>query len=74
MRRFQDRDGIEWEVVAGRESWGAIVALFVPTREGPELRQAPLPAAGYSEATTLLDGMTPDALQELLDGSNPKTL
>ena len=74
MRRFQDRNGVEWEVVAGRESWGAIVALFVPTREGPDVRQAPLPAAGYAEATMALDRMTPDALQELLDGSDPKTL
>lgn len=74
MRRFADRDGVEWEVVAGRESWGAIVALFVPARHGPELRQAPLPAAGYGEATALLDRMTPEALQELLDGSRPKTL
>jgi hypothetical protein len=74
VKRFQDRDGVEWEVVAGRESWGAIVALFVPTRDGPALRQAPLPAAGYGEATTLLDQMTPESLQELLDGSDPKTL
>ncbi len=72
MRRFQDREGIVWEVVAGRESWGGIVALFVPIREGPEIRQAPLPAAGYGEATTLLDAMSDESLQELLDGSSPK--
>lgn len=74
MRRFEDRDGVEWEVVAGRESWGAIVALFVPTREGPGVRQAPFPAAGYAEATTALDRMSLEALQELLDDSGPKTL
>ncbi len=73
MKRFQDRDGVGWEVVAGRESWGAIVALFVPTREGPEIRQAPLPAAGYGEATSLLESMSPEALQKLLDDSGPKT-
>lgn len=74
MKRFRDRDGVEWEVVAGRESWGAIVALFVPVADGPEMRQAPLPADGYGEATTLLDSMSHPALQELLDRSGPKTL
>ena len=73
MKRFQDRQGVDWEVVAGRESWGAIVALFVPIREGPEIRQAPLSADGYGEATTLLESMSPEALQDLLDVSGPKT-
>lgn len=74
MKRFQDRDGVEWEVVAGRESWGAVVALFVPTRDGPEIHQAPLLADGFSEATALLESMSVDALQELLDGASPKAL
>lgn len=74
MKRFQDREGVEWEVVAGRESWGAIVALFVPAREGPEIRQAPLAAAGYGDATILLESMSVAELQDLLDGSAPKTL
>ncbi|MEJ2539625.1 MAG: hypothetical protein P8188_06600 [Gemmatimonadota bacterium] len=73
MQRFRDRAGIEWEVVAGRESWGAIVALFIPVVTGPGIRQAPLPAAGYGEATTLLESLSNEALQELLDRSGPKT-
>ncbi|HSM04945.1 MAG TPA: hypothetical protein VK858_09975 [Longimicrobiales bacterium] len=74
MIRFTDRDGRSWEIVAGRESWGAIVALFIPTQDGATIRQSPLPAAGYEEATTRLEAMTPAEVQELLDGSEPKTL
>lgn len=74
MKRFRDREGTHWEVVAGRESWGTIVALFVPVEEGPEIRQAPLPAEGYGAATTLLDTLSDEALQELLDRSTPKVL
>ena len=74
MKRFRDREGIDWEVVAGRESWGAIVALFVPVREGPEIRQAPLAAAGYGEGTTLLGSLSVETLQKLLDESTPKIL
>lgn len=74
MRRFTDRDGHPWEVVAGRESWGAIVALFIPTRDGVEIRQAPLSASGYETAEQELDRMGEGGLQELLDASQPKTL
>ena len=74
MRRFADRDGGEWEVVAGRESWGAIVALFIPTADGVEIRQAPLNASGHETAAAELDRMSDDDLQELLERSDPKTL
>ncbi len=74
MRRFADRDGGEWEVVAGRESWGAIVALFIPTTDGVEIRQAPLNASGHEAAAAELDRMSDDDLRELLERSDPKTL
>ena len=74
MRRFADRDGGEWEVVAGRESWGAIVALFIPTTDGVEIRQAPLNASGYETAAAEMDRMSDHDLQALLERSNPKTL
>ena len=74
MRRFADRDGGEWEVVAGRESWGAIVALFIPTTDGVEIRQAPLSGSGYDTAAAELDRMSEHDLRALLERSNPKTL
>ena len=74
MRRFTDRDGRSWEIVAGRESWGAVVALFIPVGEEGGIRQAHLQAAGYEEATTLLAAMPLSDVQELLDGSEPKSL
>ena len=74
MRRFTDRDGNNWEIVAGRESWGTIVALFIPAGDDVEIRQAPLEASGYETATTRLEAMTPADVQEMLDASTPKTL
>ena len=74
MRRFTDREGRQWEVVPGRESWGTIVALFIPVEAGPDIRQAPLTASGYEMAEAELDRMGEAGLQELLDGSHPKTL
>lgn len=74
MRRFTDRDGRSWEVVAGRESWGSIVALFIPVVPGPDIRQTPLHAPGYELAEVELDRMGEAGLQDLLDRSQPKTL
>ncbi len=61
-------------MVAGRESWGAIVALFIPTTDGVEIRQAPLNASGHEAAAAELDRMSDDDLRELLERSDPKTL
>lgn len=72
MRRFTDRGGSEWEVVAGRESWGTIVALFIPVDEGREIRQVALASAGYEAAEAELDGLGATGLQNLLDRSQPK--
>ncbi len=72
MRIFTDREGAEWEIVAGRESWGTIVALFLP-RRGGGIRQAPLQASGYELAENELDKMGDDGIQALLDASVPKT-
>jgi hypothetical protein len=71
MRRFRDRDGRVWDVVVGRESWGALLALFVPV-DGDGVRQTMLNAAGYNEAHQELDALEPDAVQALLDRSVEK--
>jgi hypothetical protein len=71
MRRFIDRDGGTWDVVLGRESWGTLLALFVPAAEGA-VRQAPLQASAYDAATQELNDLNETALQALLDRSLPK--
>lgn len=70
MRRFQDRSGVAWDVVLGRESWGTSVALFVPpTSSELDVRQAPLHSAAQDAAMRELEAMDDAALQALLDRS-----
>jgi hypothetical protein len=71
MRRFVDREGAAWDVVLGRESWGSLLALFVPAADGA-VRQAPLAASAYDAATQELNQLDDAALQALLDRSTPK--
>ncbi|HEX6306962.1 MAG TPA: hypothetical protein VFZ69_02175 [Longimicrobiales bacterium] len=73
MRRFRDREGLVWDVVLGRESWGASVALFVPEsgRDGV-VRQAVLEVPAYDAAMRELDALDEPGLQALLDRSIPK--
>lgn len=73
MRRFTDRLGQSWDVVLGRESWGTMLALFVPAfASTTTVRQAQLRAAGYDTAAQELDDMDDAALQALLDASSIK--
>ena len=73
MRRFQDRTGMTWDVVLGRESWGASMALFVPSAaSGSDVRQAPLRSAAHDAAVREFDNLDDAALQELLDRSTTK--
>lgn len=71
MRRFRDADGREWDVVLGRESWGALLALFVPVGGGTVM-QAPLRSDGYDAAQQELDTMEEAALHELLRDATEK--
>lgn len=72
MRRFIDREGMAWDVVLGRESWGSLLALFVPATGAAAVRQTPLDATAYETATQELDALDDAALQRLLDRSTPK--
>lgn len=74
VRRFTDIDGREWEVVAGRESWGAIYAIFIPAQGRGGLRQSHLDAASYEEANRVMDGLDDAGMQALLDRSAEKSL
>jgi len=69
MRKFTDRDGARWDVVLGRESWGALLALFVPVSGGGAVRQAMLQASAQEVAMQELDTMDDTALQDLLERS-----
>jgi hypothetical protein len=69
MRRFQDSSGGQWDVVLGRESWGALFALFVPVSGDDPVRQAALVSSGYDAATQEFNELDDAALQQLLDRS-----
>lgn len=80
MRTFRDDQGRDWDVVTGRESWGAIVALFIPRDRDPDapddrwsvIRQARLQSSGHERGSRELARCTEEDLQELLDQSVPK--
>jgi hypothetical protein len=71
MRKFTDRAGVRWDVVLGRESWGALLALFVPERDGTA-RQAMLNASSHDAAMQELNDLDDADMQQLLDRSVPK--
>lgn len=73
MRRFTDAEGRGWEVVVGRESWGAFFAIFIPREEGA-FRQTMLSGSSYEEATRELEGLDGQALTDLFQRSDPKTI
>ena len=75
MRRYSDPRGRTWDVVVGRESFGALYALFVPTAETrAETRQTLLRADSPMAAEGSLESMSQDELNELFDRSEPKRL
>jgi len=79
VRTFEDDEGARWDVVVGRESWGAFFAIFVPRERdgadaGGEVRQVMLDADDGNEAGRTLDRMDDDELRELLRESKPKKL
>lgn len=73
MRRFLDGEDREWEIVVGRESWGAFFAIFIPREEGA-VRQTLLPGSAYDEATRELDELDDSGLADLFRRSEPKTI
>lgn len=73
MRRFTDGEGRVWDVVLGRESFGAFLALFIPAAGNPGgNRQTMLDADSHAAADTELDGMSDTRLDALLQRSEPK--
>ncbi|MEJ2503981.1 MAG: hypothetical protein P8177_11835 [Gemmatimonadota bacterium] len=75
MRRFEDPRGREWDVVVGRESFGALYALFVPAGETrAETRQTLLHADSQAAAAESLAEMSSEEITELFERSDPKRL
>jgi hypothetical protein len=75
MRRHTDRSGRVWDVVVGRESFGALYALFVPAGDSRgEPRQALLRAESQTAAEQELAALSAEELQALLEGSEPKRM
>lgn len=72
MRRFNDERGGTWDVVVGRESWGALYALFVPVSGEEPIRQVMLGASGYEQAQLELSDMDVAALAELFRRAAPR--
>ena len=73
MRNFRDMEGAEWEVVVGRESWGTVVAIFVPKKGGSGPRQTLLDVTSFEKGSRLLREMNEEELEDLLRVSVPKT-
>ena len=75
MRRYTDPDGQPWDVVLGRESFGALLALFVPAagnRARP--RQTLLTADSRQGGAAELDELSPAELDALFERSEPKDI
>ena len=73
MRSYTDPEGRRWDIIVGRESFGALMALFVPAagNDAPA-RQSMLAAESHLGADEELDTMEPAALDGLFERSEPK--
>ena len=75
MRRYTDPRGRAWDVVVGRESFGALYALFVPAGDTrAETRQTLLQAESQAKAWEALEAMSDDEMDGLYERSEPKRL
>lgn len=75
MQRYTDPDGRGWDIVLGRESFGALVALFVPVAGNAEpMRQSYLSSESHTAAETELDALDDRGLDALFQRSKPKEM
>jgi hypothetical protein len=68
MRIFEDDAGRAWDVVVGRESYGAPVLIF-SLRDGNEVRKRMLASERMLDANQELSDLTEDELREQLRAS-----
>ena len=74
MRSFLGSDGREWEVVVGRESWGALFAIFMARKGQDPPRQTMLEGTSVDEALRTILSMEEEELRALLERSCPKAM
>jgi hypothetical protein len=72
MFRFSESDGSTWDVVLGRGSWGAHVALFVPVGHEAPVRQTALQAEAWDTAQDELERYAAEGFQDLFERSTIK--
>lgn len=72
MRRFTDAGGKAWQVTVGKQSYGAMVLLFIPEGDGQVL-QAELNVANNFEAERALDRFGEGDLQRRLAEAVPRS-
>ena len=72
MRAFRSEDGFEWDVVVGRESWGTIVAMFIPRQGNASPRQTVLESVSADGALEWIRELSAEQLQDLLDKAELK--
>ena len=58
-------------MVVGRESWGTLVAIFVPLAGTTGMRKTLLDASGRGAGHSEIDGLSEGELQALLNRSEP---
>lgn len=68
MRELDAGERGRWDVLVGRESWGATVLLFA-RRDRPETRTAPLEAETVRDAERLLLALSDAELRARLDAA-----
>ena len=69
-----DEEGVRWEIVVGRESWGAFYAIFVPHGVPREIRQTSLSGTSYEEAYHEIEALAEQGLRGLFARSTPKSM
>jgi len=74
MRTFEDGLGRKWEVAVGRESWGVIVAMFLPADGGRDVRETPLEVGGYEEGVAEVEALDQEGLKEMFERSRAKKM
>ena len=72
MKAFRAKDGTEWDVVPGRESWGTVVAMFISRRGNAPPRQTVLETVSADGALEWIRELSAEQLQDLFDKAELK--
>ena len=65
---------MEWDIVVGRESWGTVVAMFIPRAGDAPPRQTVLESVSADGALEWLRGLSAEELQDLFDKAELKPM